>query len=197
VPSFESAQVASTSAHSPAVLTIGARIAEAKREVERNGVALTAAEEACLKGVESTRDYAAASFEREKASTRARLAAQGISGSLVTASRELADATQKLSDLKRAALDANPAVSAARKKIQIDEDRLIALLREQGTTEIVIAPEAVTSPRTPSASYPPPLPTGVDYARVSSSGYKDVYVRSYYRKDGTYVHSHMRSSPRR
>lgn len=45
-----------------------------------------------------------------------------------------------------------------------------------------------------------PTPSGIsrpDYSAPTSSGSKDVYVRGYTRKDGTYVKPHYRSRPRR
>lgn len=39
-------------------------------------------------------------------------------------------------------------------------------------------------------------PSGSDYAASSGSSGGDVYVRGYYRRDGTYVHPHTRSRPR-
>ena len=54
--------------------------------------------------------------------------------------------------------------------------------------------------RVPSYTYPPPVAENGDIRAADNDGdgrAETVYVRGYYRKDGTYVRGHYRARPRR
>jgi hypothetical protein len=96
--------------------------------------------------------------------------------------KELAEITVKKQDIKQ-----RPAESAT-----------ITTPTTSKTQGGPASPATASSPSNSAELAPEWNPNDLQYARSVGSGVGgSVYVRGYLRKDGTYVHSHTRSSPRR
>lgn len=92
--------------------------------------------------------------------------------------------------------------------VSVYDENLLAKARASGAellaiTQPVIAPKAVIALAPPIVTAPETTAwtaSDLSYSRPTSSyssGGGQVYVRGYYRKNGTYVHSYTRSSPHR
>jgi hypothetical protein len=106
---------------------------------------------------------------------------------------------EKLLDTARAS-DAELAQIAVPKSEILAAIQPLAVLQTSTPTPApaVPTPEAISPSQTDfNSAMENWTPSDVSRSRRSSTAGNDVYVRSYSRKDGTYVHSYTRSSPRR